>query len=219
MLTSRHSLNCKYFMSTVSLQHWPLNGLGDRDQGKSNSSLSFSAFSYNIRMGVITMIIIYHRAASPSETIGIARNRDSQSSDRIELPRPATLRAEAKQDKIAICDKIIRIFLEKPSSQWRKLIAFSKQWSTLHERSAQTSSILRLPMTVLTSTAFWSLDIITKNLMIISWWALSAIALPVDSLITSWSVSLPNVQAHAQQGLMTDSNLALLEGSISWGFM
>lgn len=73
-------------------------------------------------------------AASPSETIGIHRKSRGVDDGRVLLTTPTTLRAEAKQDKIAVCDKIIQIFLQKPSSQWRKLIAFSKQWSSLQER-------------------------------------------------------------------------------------
>ena len=69
---------------------------------------------------------------SISERIGISR--PAGESDPATDGVAANLREEARKDRIRVCDKIIAVFRAKPSSDWRKLIAFSKQWSSLHER-------------------------------------------------------------------------------------
>ena len=72
-------------------------------------------------------------AGTVSERIGITREAQPG------LPTPeqtplANLREEAREDRRQVCDKIIAVFKAKPSSDWRKLIAFSKQWSSLSDR-------------------------------------------------------------------------------------
>ena len=37
----------------------------------------------------------------------------------------------ALQEKVQVADKLIKAFQSKPQSDWRKLIAFSKQWPQL----------------------------------------------------------------------------------------
>ena len=41
-----------------------------------------------------------------------------------------------KQSQEALADKLIALFAAKTPEEWRKLIAFSKQWSTLADRCA-----------------------------------------------------------------------------------
>ena len=74
-------------------------------------------------------------AGLTSERIGIARETDAGGANPSE-PTPKTLKAEVRQDRVEVCDKIIAVFRAKPSSDWRKLIAFSKQWKTLAARWA-----------------------------------------------------------------------------------
>ena len=75
-------------------------------------------------------------AGLTSERIGIARETDAGGANPSEEPPPKTLKAEVRQDRVEVCDKIIAVFRAKPSSDWRKLIAFSKQWKTLAGRWA-----------------------------------------------------------------------------------
>lgn len=49
---------------------------------------------------------------------------------------PQTLREEVQQDRAEVCDKLIKVFQAKPPDEWRKLIAVSKQWPLLCDRSA-----------------------------------------------------------------------------------
>ena len=37
----------------------------------------------------------------------------------------------AKKEQLKVADKLIKAFQSKPQSDWRKLIAFSKQWPQL----------------------------------------------------------------------------------------
>jgi hypothetical protein len=45
-----------------------------------------------------------------------------------------TLKQEAQRDRAAVADKLIAVFLDKAPAEWRKLIAFSKQWPSLADR-------------------------------------------------------------------------------------
>ena len=49
-----------------------------------------------------------------------------------------TLKQEAQQDRAAVADKLIAVFADKAPAEWRKLIAFSKQWPSLADRSSCT---------------------------------------------------------------------------------
>lgn len=42
-----------------------------------------------------------------------------------------SVRKLAKKEQIKVADKLIKAFQSKPQSDWRKLIAFSKQWPQL----------------------------------------------------------------------------------------
>ena len=47
---------------------------------------------------------------------------------------PQTLKAEVRQDRAEVCDKLIKVFLAKSPDEWRKLITVSKQWPLLCDR-------------------------------------------------------------------------------------
>lgn len=51
-----------------------------------------------------------------------------------------TLKEEAVRDRRAVADKLIGVFADKAPPEWRKLIAFSKQWPMLADRSAAFSA-------------------------------------------------------------------------------
>ena len=38
---------------------------------------------------------------------------------------------EAKRQRIAVCDKLINVFSSRKMEDWRKLIAYSRQWPSL----------------------------------------------------------------------------------------
>lgn len=40
---------------------------------------------------------------------------------------------EARRDRTAVCDKLIEVFSSRKLEEWRKLIAYSRQWPTLAE--------------------------------------------------------------------------------------
>jgi len=68
-----------------------------------------------------------------SERVGVGRQTDAGGANSSAEPPPRTLKAEVRQDRVEVCDKIIAVFRAKPSSEWRKLIAFSKQWKILSD--------------------------------------------------------------------------------------
>lgn len=57
-----------------------------------------------------------------------------------EQTQAGTSQPTTRQDQIQVCDKIIAIFRARPSSDWRRLIAFSKQWNNLSDRCANSQS-------------------------------------------------------------------------------
>lgn len=53
-------------------------------------------------------------------------------------------RSQEKQAEQSVADKLIAVFASKSPAEWRKLIAFSKQWPTLADRQAPSCSAHRL---------------------------------------------------------------------------
>ena len=47
--------------------------------------------------------------------------------------RAPALPREAKRDRAAVCDKLIEVFSSRKLEEWRKLIAYSRQWSSLSD--------------------------------------------------------------------------------------
>ena len=44
------------------------------------------------------------------------------------------IRSQERQAEQSVADKLISVFANKTPTEWRKLIAFSKQWPTLADR-------------------------------------------------------------------------------------
>ncbi|KAK9804314.1 hypothetical protein WJX72_006307 [[Myrmecia] bisecta] len=70
------------------------------------------------------------RQGSVTESSSAAAPTTSGSSGR-SRERSGSLRSEALRDRQEICDKLISVFVARKPEEWRKLIAFSKQWPTL----------------------------------------------------------------------------------------
>eukprot|EP00884_Botryococcus_braunii_P001959 jgi/Botrbrau1/11764/Bobra.0195s0089.1 len=62
---------------------------------------------------------------------GASQGRQGQPSSADAAPIPRSFKQQAVADRTAIADKLIAVFEQRSTEEWRKLIAFSKQWPAL----------------------------------------------------------------------------------------
>ena len=85
-------------------------------------------------------------AAAPSRESQAAPERQSgqASTSGREFNSMVSRRSQEKQAEQSVADKLIAVFASKTPAEWRKLIAFSRQWPTLADRCSTVLSPCRL---------------------------------------------------------------------------
>jgi hypothetical protein len=70
---------------------------------------------------------------------GASQGRQGQPSSADAAPIPRSFKQQAVADRTAIADKLIAVFEQRSTEEWRKLIAFSKQWPALADGCVPSS--------------------------------------------------------------------------------